>query len=246
MRRLVIGLLGAAAMSVAANAADMPVKAPIVKAPVAVPFSWAGFYAGLNAGYVWGRSTQTDITGYNLADSTIGYNPRGFQGGGHFGYNWQFNQFVLGIEGEIGGFSWNKSAQYGPYIGVRGANDSVASTSNGVFGVIAGRAGVAFDNVLLFAKGGGIFTSVKNSFIDTDPTGITLTSGTDTKNRNGWTVGGGLEYAFNRNWAVRIEYAHYGFGTVNHTAIGSNGVAYTFSHSLSADSVRGGVTYLFH
>ena len=228
----------------AASAADMPVKA--VRAPVAVPFTWAGWYIGLNGGYVWGRSTQTDITNYNLAGSTISYNPRGFQGGAHFGYNWQINQIVLGIEGEVGYLGWKKSAQYGPYIGVRTAADSVAGTSDGVFGVIAGRLGYAFDNTLLFVKGGGIFTGVKSSFIDTDPAGITLISGTDTKNRNGWTVGGGLEHAFTRNWAVRVEYAHYAFGTASHTATGSNGVPYTFSHSLSADSVRVGLTYLVH
>jgi opacity protein-like surface antigen len=44
--------------------------------------------------------------------------------------------------------------------------------------------------------------------------------------------------------AARIEYAHYDFGTASHTATASNAATYTFRHSLTADSVRVGLTYL--
>ena len=226
----------------AASAADMPTKAPM--APVAVPFSWAGFYVGLNAGYVWGRSSMHDVNSYN-GPPDIDYDPRGFQGGGHAGYNWQINQFVFGVEGEVGYMAWNKSQQYPPYVGVRSPNDSTASTSDGAFGVVAGRFGVAFNNYLLFAKGGGIFTGITNNFIDTDPIGTTLVS-TPTSDRIGWTVGGGIEYAFARNWAARVEYAHYAFGTKTSTGTNPAGTTFSFDHKLSADSVRGGITYLFH
>ena len=245
MRRFVVALLGATVLGgVAANAADMPVKAP--PAPVAVPFNWTGWYLGLNGGYIWGNSTLTDVTGYNSAGSSFSYKPRGFQGGGQIGYNWQINQFVFGLEGELGYISWKKSAQYPPFVGVRGPNDSVAETTNGAFGVIAGRVGVAFDRVLVFAKGGAIFTGIKNSFTDTDATGTTLVSGTDTSHRNGWTAGGGVEYAITRNWIARLEYAHYGFGTKSHTATSAGGASFVFDHKLSGDSVRGGISYLFH
>ena len=247
MRSKILSLLAVAAslgFAQAASAADMPTKAPH-QVPVAVPFNWTGLYLGLNAGYVWGRSNLHDVGGYN-GPPDFTYDPRGFQGGAHFGYNYQINQFVLGIEGELGFLSWKKSAQYPPYVGVRSGADSIASTSDGAFGVIAGRAGIAFDRTLLFVKGGGIFTGVHNSFTDTDPFGTTLVSGTDTKDRCGWTVGGGVEYAFAGNWAGRIEYAHYDFGTASHTATSAGGTPFTFDHSLRADSVRAGITYLFH
>jgi len=248
MRRQVITLLTAAVFSVGisqiASAADLPTKAPIVKAPVVAAFSWAGWYVGLNAGYAWGRSTETDVTGYNLAGSTISYNANGFQGGAHGGFNWQTNQFVYGIEAEVGYLGLKGSQQYGPFIGVRSAADSVASTSDGAFALLAARIGVASDNWLWFLKGGGLITGIKNSFTDTDPAGTTLVSGTSTSNRNGWTVGAGVEYAFNPNWAGRLEYAHYDFGNAGHTATSSGGGLFNFNHSLRADSVRVGITYL--
>lgn len=244
MKKFIVVTTAIAALGLvtSANAADMPTKAPVA---VAAPFSWAGWYLGLNAGYAVGHSKMHEIDPYN-GPPDITYNPSGFQGGAHFGYNFQMNRYVLGVEGEVGYLGWKKSAQFPPYIGVRTPADSVAATSNGAFGVLAVRIGAVFDNTLMFVKGGGIFTDVKNSFTDTDPVGATLVSGTDTKNRNGWTAGGGFEFALARNWAARIEYAHYGFGTAQHTAITNGGTPVRFEHSLSADSVRLGLTYLLH
>lgn len=229
MRRTVIGLLAGVFSFALVQAA-------------AAQVNWAGWYIGVNAGHIWGHSTATDVTGYNSAGSTISYNPNGFQGGIHGGFNFPGTP-VFGIEGELGALSWTKSAQYPPYIGVRSAADSVARTSNGAFAVLAARIGIPFGNILWFVKGGGIATTVKNSFNDTDPIGTTLVSGTDTGHRVGWTVGLGLEYAWSAHWSSRIEYAHYGFGTASHTAISAGGTPYTFSHSLSGDSVRIGVTF---
>ncbi len=45
MRSKILTLLavaGSLGFAQAASAADMPVKAPIIKAPVVVPFSWTG------------------------------------------------------------------------------------------------------------------------------------------------------------------------------------------------------------
>ena len=44
---------GVLALSTAALAADMPVKAPPRTAAAAV-YSWTGFYAGIHGGYGWG------------------------------------------------------------------------------------------------------------------------------------------------------------------------------------------------
>ncbi|HSV23009.1 MAG TPA: hypothetical protein VLJ17_08270, partial [Xanthobacteraceae bacterium] len=45
----------------AASAADLPVKAPVYKAPIAVPvYNWTGFYVGANIGGAWSNITLTD------------------------------------------------------------------------------------------------------------------------------------------------------------------------------------------
>ena len=58
MRSKIVSLLAVTfslGFAQAASAADMPTKAPIVNAPVAVPFSWTGFYVGVDAGYHWNK-----------------------------------------------------------------------------------------------------------------------------------------------------------------------------------------------
>jgi outer membrane immunogenic protein len=248
MHRFVAALLSVAVMGVvSANAADLPVKAPIYKAPPAVVYNWAGFYVGIEGGYAWGHSNVTDVNGYN-AVSPVGdfsYNPTGGVGNLYGGYNFQFDPFIVGVEGEFGYFGLDGSAQYPPYVGVRTAADSIATTHPGWYGAITGRVGVFFQNFLFFAKGGYAITGIKNSYTDTDATGTTLVSGTDTSNRNGWTVGGGLDYMITPNWIARLEYAYYDFGTASHTATSAGGGSFTFDHSLTASVLKGGIAYKF-
>jgi len=247
MRRFVVALLSMAALgAVSANAADMPVKEPVYKAPPPpIVYNWAGFYVGIEGGYAWGNSTATDVTGYNAAGSNFSYDPDGGVGDIYAGYNFQFDPFIVGIEGEVGYFGLDGSAQYPPLVGVRTAADSVAATDGGWYGAITGRVGWFYENFLFFAKGGYAITGIKSSFTDTDPTGTTLVSGTDTSNRDGWTVGGGIEYMFWQNWIARLEYAYYDFGTASHTATSSGGATFVFDHKLSASVIKAGIAYKF-
>jgi len=92
MRRLVAGLLGATLLGgVAAQAADLPVKAPVYKAPPLPIYNWTGCYLGGNVGGVWGRS-NINIPGY---PSNFNINNSSFIGGGQLGCNYQIQQFVL-------------------------------------------------------------------------------------------------------------------------------------------------------
>src|ERR1700757_4812015 len=82
----------------AANAADVPPDARPVAPPVYLPqpFSWTGFYIGANLGGAWSQRNLTDtLLGLSLSN----VNDRGaFIGGGQLGFNYQFGNFVLGIE----------------------------------------------------------------------------------------------------------------------------------------------------
>src|SRR5208337_314016 len=91
-------LLAASMLALVAGsavAADLPsLKAPEPAPPV---FTWKGFYAGVAAGGVWGSANVSqpgfESANVNVSSATLA---------GLAGYNMQFDQFVLGIEGEMG------------------------------------------------------------------------------------------------------------------------------------------------
>jgi len=73
-----------------------PQAVPHAAAPV--PFTWSGFYIGLNGGYGWGRSNWRDPA----TDPTLrGFGLSGGVVGGQLGYNWQTGPFVLGLESDL-------------------------------------------------------------------------------------------------------------------------------------------------
>jgi outer membrane immunogenic protein len=85
-------------------------------------------------------------------------------------------------------------------LGLVSATDRIQA-----FGSLTGRLGVAFDNVLIYGKGGGAVASNK---ISVNVLGL---SASDTQTHFGYTVGGGVEWGFVPNWSVKGEYlwAHY-------------------------------------
>src|SRR5262249_30695090 len=102
MRRSLFGIAIASILTTGAFAADMPLKAPPIVPPV---YTWTGFYAGLNGGYSWGR-TSNDYFAPVLAAPGYAYSASrrmdGWVFGGQAGYNWQFNpRWVFGVEGDI-------------------------------------------------------------------------------------------------------------------------------------------------
>src|SRR5262245_45379435 len=109
MSRIRSGCLGVAAMAVAglipggSATADGYVRGPVYSAP----FSWSGFYVGINGGGGW--TTESERVHYtNLfngnTDTIHGAKADGGFGGGQIGYNWQVDRsIVLGIEADIQG-----------------------------------------------------------------------------------------------------------------------------------------------
>jgi outer membrane immunogenic protein len=107
-------MLAPLVMAVPAVAADLPVKAPVYKAPVMAPvvYDWTGFYFGGNIGYSWAEWDSTNVGGTSTFpgtstafSSTASPNVKGVFGGVQGGYNWQFNpHWLVGIEGD---FEWS-------------------------------------------------------------------------------------------------------------------------------------------
>ena len=114
-------------------AADLPRAAPMpAQVPVMVPaYNWTGFYIGGNIGYAW---RSTDITGNFLGANWSVSNDK-FIGGGQMGYNWQFGQFVFGIEGD---FDWASGSKTSPLVNT-GAGPLQASVDGNWVSTVAAR-----------------------------------------------------------------------------------------------------------
>jgi outer membrane immunogenic protein len=72
------------------------------------------------------------------------------------------------------------------------------------FGLFTGQIGYAWNNALLYVKGGGAVTSNRYNQYFTPTGALAASSGDDT--RWGGVVGVGLEYGFAPNWSAAIEY----------------------------------------
>lgn len=215
-----------------ANAADMPTKAPM--APIAVPYNWTGLYIGVQGGYAWGNSIQTFIAG-----TTDRYKINGWEGGGTLGYNWQIQQWVLGLETDFSGShisgSTISSATYGcsVVVGIAGCTTNVNA-----FGTLRARLGMAFNNVLIYGTGGLAYGSIQSG----------LNGGSATNWRTGWTGGAGVEYGITRNWSAKLEWIYVNFSSFQWTnATNANFACTGFNCSTDArfSVLRGGVNYRF-
>jgi outer membrane immunogenic protein len=285
-RQSFLATVGAIALTGSAFAADLAPPPPAYVPPA--PYSWTGLYAGLQVGYAWGKdpSDTTFITptiaavpptdlapgtpgvaGIFLNDS-FGHNPQGVIGGAHAGYQLQLTQWswfsssgvVIGVEGSVDGTSINNTV-FDPF------SELAVRTQVPVEGSIRLRAGVAWDRLLVYATGGAAFTSIKDSYTDT--TGfVTGTLGfapgvpgayeAITKNRSGWTVGGGLQYAVTDNWSIGAEYRYSDFGHytdypfTSYVAVGVSNIGpaalsdvLTVQHHLTQNQVQVSLTYKF-
>ncbi len=97
-------------------------KAPVFKAPVAAPVSWTGWYVGGVAGAGFGRSEYI-VPGLAAAD----IDPSGVLAGGTLGYNYQWSQYVVGVEADGVWTNYRGSAACSPLI--TGAVGGVSTAS---------------------------------------------------------------------------------------------------------------------
>ena len=73
------------------------------------------------------------------------------------------------------------------------------------FGFLTGQVGYAWDNILLYVKGGAAAVHDKYSF---GPTATGIVTGSASETRWGGVVGIGLEFGFAPNWSFAVEYDH--------------------------------------
>jgi outer membrane immunogenic protein len=85
------------------------------------------------------------------------------------------------------------------------------------FGLFTGQIGYAWNNVLLYVKGGAAVTDNQYSSLS-NISGNELSSANDI--RWGGAIGVGFEYGVAPNWSMGLEYDHLFMGTGNNAFIG--------------------------
>ena len=241
-----------AAMTTAAVAADLPSRrapAPYIAPPPI--FTWTGFYIGLNAGAAF-RTNNNNNNNAFLFGGGFGGNNNGnnvaFVGGGQIGYNWQTGPVVFGLEADaqyrsaFGGNNNNNAFLFG---GGFGGNNN---RNDGFLGTARGRIGYSITPMfMIYATGGAAFGNTfannnNNNFLFGGFGGF----GGNNNNNNfrvGYTVGGGVEYAFTPNWSVKAEYLFVDLGRTNQANLFGFGGGNNRSQTHVA---RLGVNYKFN
>lgn len=209
----------ASIMSVAsfgnAVAADLPVKAP---PPPPVVYNWTGFYAGINVGAAWGKSSWcTDATATNCASAPIdlvNQTRTDIVGGGQIGYRWQTSNWVIGVEGMYDALGLSQTS---PSIAFAGRT---RSTSFSNLASATGQVGYSWDRLLLFGKGGWATTKLGLDANNLNPGGFDLNHHGWV---DGWTAGVGLEYLVNDIVSLGVQYNYYQFSASNITNLINSG-----------------------
>ena len=223
MKRFALAACAAAlvaAMAVPSFAADLARRAYKAQpSPYFVaPFSWSGFYVGLNGGYGFGSSNWTNVTG-----TSGDFDTNGALFGATLGYNMQTGVWVWGLEADAD-YTWIKGSGCG-------AN---CETRDTWLGTARGRIGYAWDRWLPYITGGAAFAGLK----------LTPFSGggSETKTKFGWTAGLGIEYAFVGAWSAKLEYLYADFGK---TTVSAATAGLDNDVKFSTSVVKAGVNYRF-
>jgi outer membrane immunogenic protein len=207
---LALGIASASAADIVRPRHEMPVKAPAYVPPL---YDWTGFYVGINGGYGFGRS------GFLAPSPSSGFNVDGGMVGGTVGYNYQINQAVLGIEGDMDA-DWAKGSTTCAGVSCTVKNEWLST--------LRGRLGYAAGRFMPYVTGGAAFGDIKDTIPGT---------GSASETKVGWTAGGGVEAKLTGPWSAKLEYLHVDLGSGASIA-GSEA-------SYHTDIVRAGLNYKF-
>jgi high affinity Mn2+ porin len=197
--------LVAVAMQGRAVAAD---NAPALRTKAAAASSndtWTGAYFGGHFGWGFSNLATTSDPGPGEIFALPSIPSAGMLAGAQIGYNRQFNNnVVLGLEADL---------TFADYFGVRTVTEQVSGQESALFsnlryfGTARGRIGYASGRLLPYVTGGLAWghNRVENDF--PDGTGFTKSLA-----HFGWTLGAGVEYAFDAKWSAKAEYKYIDLG----------------------------------
>ena len=210
MKKLVIALTALAAFTGSASAADLAAR-PYTKAPVAVAptYNWTGFYIfGGGGGGLW-AADQNVVTTVGAIPLSIDHRQggSGWFGTVGIGYDWQFNgPWVFGLfaDGQFGSIKGTLEDPFNQVIAPIKLQDSWAAGARVGY--------LVAPNVLSYVNGGYSGSHWSGTTLLDSFSGAPVGGHTDSFNRNGWFVGGGVENSLNffgissPGWFMKTEY----------------------------------------
>jgi outer membrane immunogenic protein len=225
----------------AANAADMPVNAPVYQAvPIPSAYDWTGFYAGANVGYAFDRSDfvlspspnfvtinpSPQMFEFIAANGTSTIRPNGFDGGLQAGYKAQVGAIVLGVEAGWSYLGLKKSTATGLLLMPDGMTTISYSQSASLtqMATLRGVIGAPFGSFLPYVTGGlgvGWDHFSQTVQVPSMPGPCVCWSGQTSRAPTGWVAGAGIEYAINAHVSVKAEYLYADLGSLRFTTLGA-------------------------
>ncbi|MEM1288650.1 MAG: outer membrane beta-barrel protein [Pseudomonadota bacterium] len=184
------------------------------------PFDWNGIYAGLFVGYTHGDVDST-ITGGTTpvvgSVSNAGDDLEGFSGGLLVGYDFQFDNFVVGLAADValGNVEYSGVASAMPPPPTVPAAFDLEMDLEFLATVRARGGFLVTPNTLIYGTGGVAFGRTNTDIVQRPGTGTggTLVDGNDENDRLGFTVGAGVEHRFTEFVSVDLR--------ANYTDLGS-------------------------
>ena len=182
--------------------------------------SWNGFYAGLNAGGMFG-STSTSFAGPAGPGGLSGVGS-GFAGGAQGGYNYLLGPVLLGGEIDFQGSTYAAGVSGGT-----GSGPLSTTERTPWFSTMRARIGYPVGSVMPYLTGGAVW-------------GQRTIDGPFAASANywTWTVGGGFEGLLADRWSMKLEYLY--MGTPSTSLLPG-----TVSESTNSNLIRVGVNYHF-
>ena len=236
MRKLTMALTLVSTLALAAPA----FAADVVEEQV---YDWSGLYAGVFAGVGYTSSdwdgTDDDLV-FEPVDIDTSLNDTALLLGGLVGVNFQRDNLVFGLEGDIDWFDSDKDKH------LDGAEGLDLESEIDWLGSLRARLGWADDRTLFYLTGGLAFADAKHtwddgsssagSVVDLPPKSVDLDFG--------WVAGLGIEHAWTDNWLVRIEGLYFDLGS-KHGKVSNEFETDTFDVDQEIWVGRIGISYKF-
>ncbi len=162
---------------------------------------WSGFYIGGKLGGVWSDIGWTENFSEFTDPGGPSFSPSSFQGGVFGGGNLQMGNWIFGLESTFIGMGLNQSV-----VSAIVPTDSFETKIDWLI-FVEPRIGFSFDRTMVFVKGGWVGGNATLS-----ATGLTgggaIATATSEDFFDGWTIGGGIEYAWHPGFIIGVDYQY--------------------------------------